>query len=113
MLKLTVMVKRHPSLGVEEFHERWREHGRMIADDPELARYIQRYEQHHRNAADYRTGDTFDGMVMQWFTSHREFVAMLADPAYVAKVRPDEERLLDAGALVVIFTDEAEVFIDG
>ena len=31
---MTVMVKRHPSLEVDEFHERWRAHGRMIAEEP-------------------------------------------------------------------------------
>ena len=34
MLRMTVLVKRHPSLEVDEFHERWRAHGRMIAEEP-------------------------------------------------------------------------------
>ena len=62
MIKLTVLVKRNPALSVEEFHEEWRAHGRMIADEPVFARYIKRYEQHHRVPADYRNGDTYDGM---------------------------------------------------
>ena len=74
MIKLTVLVKRNPALSVDEFHEEWRAHGRMIADEPVFARYIRRYEQHHRVPADYRNGDTFDGMVLQWFDSYADFL---------------------------------------
>jgi hypothetical protein len=111
VLKLTVLVKRNPALDVDSFHAAWRAHGRMIRDEPGLHTYIRRYEQHHRLLDDYRHGDTFDGMVLQWFDSHRDFVAMLGDPVYLAKVKPDEERLLDVSALVVLFTEEAEVYI--
>lgn len=111
MIKLTVLVKRNPALSVEEFHEEWRTHGRMIADEPVFHRYIRRYEQHHRVAADYRTGDTFDGMVLQWFDSHADFIALLQTPEYAAKMQPDEARLLDLPGMVILFTEEAEVFI--
>ena len=95
MIKLTVLVKRNPALSVEEFHEEWRAHGRMIADEPVFARYIRRYEQHHRVPADYRNGDTFDGMVLQWFDSYADFLALLQTPEYAAKMQPDETRILD------------------
>jgi len=111
MLKLTVLVKRNPSLPVDEFHERWRAHGRMIASEPGLARYIRRYEQHHRVPDDYRNGDTFDGLALQWFDSYEDFIAMVQDPLYREKLQPDEERLFDMDALVVLFTEEGEVFI--
>ncbi|MBC7896261.1 MAG: aspartate kinase, partial [Cytophagaceae bacterium] len=64
---LTELVKRNPALSIEEFHEEWRAHGRMIADEPVFCRYIVRYEQHHRAITDYRNGDTFDGMAIQWY----------------------------------------------
>lgn len=111
MLKLTVLVKRNPALSVEEFHERWREHGRMIAGDPDLRRHIVRYEQHHRSLADYRSGNGCDGLVLQWFEHHRDFVAFVQDPKYAELVQPDEARLLDMDGIVVLFTDEAETFI--
>ena len=95
VIKLTVLVKRNPALSVEEFHEEWRAHGRMIADEPVFARYIRRYEQHHRVPADYRNGDTFDGMVLQWFDSYADFLALLQTPEYAAKMQPDETRILD------------------
>ncbi len=111
MIKLTVLVTRHPALSVDDFHAEWRAHGRMIAAEPVFARYIRRYEQHHRVPADYRNGATYDGMAVQWFDSYRDFLDLIATPEYAAKMQPDETRILDLDGLVVIFTEEAEVFI--
>jgi len=111
MIKLTVVVKRNAALSVEEFHEEWRAHGRMIGEEPVFRRYIRRYEQHHRAEADYRNGDTFDGVAMQWFDSFDDFVALLQTPEYVAKMQPDEARMLDMESIVVLFTEEPEVYI--
>jgi EthD domain len=111
VLQLTVLVKRHPDLGVEEFHERWRAHGRMIADEPAFRVMVRRYEQHHRAAADYRNGDTYDGVTIQHYDDFAGFLSFLETPQYAAKVQPDEEALLDMGALVVLFTEPPETFI--
>jgi heme-degrading monooxygenase HmoA len=111
LIKLTVLVARHPALSVEEFHTRWREHGRLIAATPGLAEHIERYEQHHRVPADYRSGGDFDGMALQWFATYEAFRAFLAAPEYKATLEADEDALLDKSKLVVIFTEEAEVFI--
>jgi hypothetical protein len=111
MIKLTVLVKRNPALSVEEFHAEWREHGRMIAGEPDLRRHILRYEQHHRSIPDYENGGSFDGMVLQWYASYRDFMGFVQDPKYAELVQPDEQRLLDMDGIVVLFTDEADVFI--
>jgi len=111
VIKLTVLVKRKPSLSVEEFHTEWRAHGRMIADEPVFAQYIRRYEQHHRVLADYRNGDVHDGMAVQWFDTYADFIALLQTPEYAAKMQPDEARILDLSGMVVLFTEEAEVYI--
>jgi len=111
VIKLTVLVKRNPALSVEEFHEAWRAHGRMIAEEPAFRRFIRRYEQHHRLAADYRTGDTHDGLAVQWFDSYADFVALLQTPEYAAKMQPDETRILDLDGMVILFTEDAEVYI--
>ncbi|MFZ6004694.1 MAG: EthD domain-containing protein [Actinomycetota bacterium] len=111
MIKLTVLVKRNPGLSIEDFHHEWRAHGRMIADEPVFGRFIKRYEQHHRVIADYRTGDTYDGMAVQWFDSYRDFIELISTPEYHAKMQPDESRILDPDGIVVLFTEEAEVFI--
>lgn len=111
MIKLTVLVKRNPALSVEDFHAEWRAHGRMIAAEPVFSQLIRRYEQHHRVPADYGTGDTFDGMALQWFDSYRAFIELISTPEYRAKMQPDEARILDPDGIVVIFTEEAEVYI--
>lgn len=111
MLRMTVLVKRHPSLGVEEFHERWRAHGRLIAEEPAFRAVIRRYEQHHRAPADYRNGDTFDGVAVQDFDDYDGFLAFLQMPEYAAKVQPDEATLIDVDRIVVLFTEEPEVYI--
>lgn len=111
MIKLTVLVKRNPALSPEEFHAEWRAHGRMIADEPVFHRYIRRYEQHHRVPADYRGDDRYDGVAIQWFDSYRDFIALIQTPEYAAKMQPDETRILDPDGIVVLFTEEAEVFI--
>jgi hypothetical protein len=107
MIKLTVLVKRNPSLSVDEFHEKWRIHGRMIADEPAFRKHIKRYEQHHSVDAD----QPYDGLVLQWFDDYDGFLGFLREPQYMEKVRPDETALLDMDGLVVMFTDEAETFI--
>jgi hypothetical protein len=111
VIKLTVLVKRNPDLSVEDFHAEWRAHGRMIADEPVFHRFIRRYEQHHRVPADYRNGDQHDGMAVQWFDAYSDFVALLQTPEYAAKMQPDETRILDLSGMVILFTEEAEVFI--
>ncbi|MGH9137025.1 MAG: EthD domain-containing protein [Acidimicrobiales bacterium] len=113
MIQLTVLVKRNPALSVDEFHRRWREHGRMIADEPAFRRHIRRYEQHHRSRDDYgATGDTYDGLALQWYDSFDDFLAILGDAAYTEKLQPDEAVLLDMDKLVVLFTELPEVFIE-
>jgi hypothetical protein len=115
VIKLMVLVKRNPRLSVEEFHAEWRAHGRMIGDEPVFRRYVRRYEQHHRVPADYGgplyQGEEFDGVAVQWFDSFKDFMAMLQTPEYAAKMQPDEDRILDLPKMVVLITEEAEVFI--
>lgn len=117
MIKLTVLVKRNPALSVEDFHAEWRAHGQMIAGEPVFGRYIKRYEQHHRVPADYRSEDdshegvTYDGLAVQWFDSYRDFIDLISTSEYRAKMQPDEERILDMDGIVVLFTEEAEIFI--
>jgi hypothetical protein len=108
---MTVLVKRHRDLDVDAFHERWRAHGRMIADEPAFRTMIRRYEQHHRNPVDYRNGDTFDGVAVQDFDDYGGFLAFVQSPEYETKVRPDEHTLIDIDAVVVLFSDEPEVYI--
>jgi hypothetical protein len=111
MIQLTVLVKRHPDLTVEQFHDRWRAHGKVIAEEPTLARHIRRYEQHHRSIKDYDSGDTYDGLALQQYDDMAAFLAFVEEPKYHELIRPDEQTMLDMGKLVVLFTDGPETFI--
>ena len=111
MLQLTVLVKRHPDLSIEEFHERWRAHGRVIAEEPGFRNVIRRYEQHHRAITDYRNGDTFDGLAIQLYDDYDGFPAFLQEQAYAEKIQPDEQTMLDMSKIVVLFTEAPEQFI--
>jgi hypothetical protein len=111
VLQLTVLLKRHPDLSVEAFHDRWRAHGRMIAEEPQFRVMVRRYEQHHRAVRDYENGDTYDGVAIQHYDDMAGFLAFLEAPAYAEKVRPDEQTLLDMEKIVVRFTELPEQFI--
>jgi hypothetical protein len=114
VIKLICFVKRNPSLGVDEFHDHWRgQHARLISETPAAADRIVRYEQNHRAPEDYKRGGDFDGVAIQWFDSMGDFVGMVVDPEYQARVAPDEDVLLDRDGLVWILTDEEEVVIPG
>jgi hypothetical protein len=114
VIKLICFVKRNPSLSVEEFDDHWRgHHARLIRETPGAASRIVRYEQNHRAADDYARGGEFDGVAIQWFESMDDFVAMVVDPEYQARVAPDEDVLLDRDGLVWILTEGEEVVIPG
>jgi uncharacterized protein (TIGR02118 family) len=113
VIKLICVVKRNPSLSVEEFHDHWRgRHARLMSETPGVADRIVRYEQNHRSAEDYKRGGDFDGVAIQWFDSMDDFAAMVVDPEYQAR-RPDEARAVDLDGLVWILTEEEEVVIPG
>jgi uncharacterized protein (TIGR02118 family) len=114
VIKLICFVKRNPSLSVDEFHEHWRgAHARLISETPGVSDRIVRYEQNHRAAEDYKRGGDFEGVAIQWFDSMDDFVAMVGDPEYQARVAPDERELLDLDGIVWILTDDEEVVISG
>jgi uncharacterized protein (TIGR02118 family) len=114
VIKLICFVKRNPALSVDEFHDHWRaKHAPLIRETPGVADRIVRYEQNHRTAHDYARGGDFDGVAIQWFESMDDFVSMVSDPEYQARVAPDEAALLDLEGLVWILTDQEEVVVAG
>lgn len=114
MIKLICFVTRHPDLGVEEFHERWRtDHAPRVAENPATDTRLLRYELNRRKARDYERADTpYDGVAMQWYSSWDGLVAMLSDPDY-APVIEDERTLFAADGLLAVFTEPERVVIDG
>jgi len=118
VIKLVCFLRRKPGMPLGEFYEHWRDrHGPLIAGTPELARHLRRYEQNHRLASD-RERDAegspgFDGATIQWLDSMDSFLAFVREPKYAELIAPDEKRFLDRSSLLVFFTEQEEVKIDG
>lgn len=114
MIRLTAMLVRNPALTHDEFLHHWHHvHGPLIRDTPELARHIVRYEQHP--LTDDRGVGTggYDGVAVQWLRSIDALFAFISEPAYAERLAPDERHLLDMDRIVVTFTDEPVVVLDG
>src|SRR6476619_6687912 len=103
MIKRIGFVRRHASLDVESFHERWRtRHADLVTASPAGADVLLRYEQHRRTARDYERADCpYDGVAVQWYESWDAFWAMRDDPRH-AEVRADAADLF--GDVLEVFT---------
>ena len=103
MIKRIGFVRRHPSLDVESFHERWRgPHAELVAASPAGDGVLLRYEQHRRTARDYERAECpYDGVAVQWYESWDAFWAMRDDPRHAA-VRADAAELF--GEVLEVFT---------
>lgn len=108
MVKLVVCVKRKPGMGVEEFHEYWRnQHGGLIKSIPRLRTYVRKYIQSHTVPEAYRrNAATYDGIAELWFDDYAAVDAFLTDAEYLARVRPDELKFTDHANLVWFVTEE-------
>lgn len=115
MIKLVCFLKRKPGTSLEEFYDHWENHhGPLIANTPELARHIVRYEQLRRTTAEPWMGNEgFDGITIQWMTSVDAFLAFINEPKYGELIGPDEQEFLDTPGLVWMVTGEPNVIIDG
>ncbi len=109
MIKRIGFVRRHPSLSIDEFHDRWREsHAALVSASEAGAEELLRYEQHRRTARDYERPDCpYDGVAVQWYRSWEGFHAMRDDPRH-AGVRADAGELF-ADVLEVFTGEEMEV----
>lgn len=115
MVKLVCFLKRKEGMTPEEFYDHWENrHGPLIANTPELARHIVRYEQLRRtSAADWMGTEGYDGITLQWMESAASFEAFIAEPKYAELIAPDEQHFLDTSALVWMITDEPRLPIAG
>jgi hypothetical protein len=113
MIKVIVMMKRHPDLSVEAFRQRWREHAQLLLETPSVLRHLLRYEQNLRTDADYARGEVeFDGVMSAWYANRAEMEAVFEEPEYRSKIAPDELTLSDADRNIWLVTEEESVFFD-
>jgi hypothetical protein len=105
--KVITGVKRHPTLTVDQFRAKWREHGEIVRSHPVTLRYLKKYVQHYAAPSEYEKGEPpFDGYVEQWFTNAQEYARFRADPGYTGPLR----------GLIAEFTDttkRAPVVVEG
>jgi len=115
MVRLFAFLRRRRGSTVEEFLDHWQHHhGPLIADTPELARHLVRYEQHPRHRPTALSGsEGVDGVAVQWFETLDDFAGFLSEPAYAELVAPDERRLLDMDAVEFVVCDGPHVVIGG
>ena len=115
MVKLVAFLKRNPNLTLEEFYDHWENHhGPTIANTPELARHIVRYEQHRRTTyAPWMGTEDYDGITIQWMESAAALEGFVSEPKYAELIAPDEKYLLDDTGMVWMITEEPKVTIDG
>src|SRR5215210_5699102 len=111
MVRLISFVRRRPGMEAEEFHAHWRErHGPLVAEA--LGHHLVRYEQYHRSPDEGFGADGYDGVAVLTFASRADFDAFVADPAYLERVHPDEQRFLDFEAMAFLLTEDPEVLVD-
>ncbi len=115
MVQLFAFLTRRSGTTHEEFIDHWlNRHGPLIANTPDLARHIRRYEQHPRAEAGPMSGtEGCDGVTVQHFDKMDDMWAFTAEPAYAELVAPDEAALLDLKRLVWVITGEPTVVIGG
>ena len=106
MIKLVAFLKRKPGLTREEFEDHWlHRHAPLIANTPELARHIVRYEQHRRTPDhEWMGSPEYDGITIQWMESPKSFEAFVNEPKYLELIYPDEERFLDRDGICLLYT---------
>lgn len=109
MLKVITLIKRKPGMAVEEFQHYWKHtHGPLVAQRPEVRRYVQ-------SAAllqGYQKGDLlFDGIDEIWYESEEDFQAYSASAA-TGPIAEDERHFMDRSRTVVMPVD-VHVMKDG
>lgn len=111
MIKLIVVVKRHPAMTPAEFHAYWRtQHAVKVRALAATARYVRRYVQAHILDAEYEAGEpAYDGTAELWFDSVADKDAFYGDPEYLAVVAPDERVFADMEQTRFLVTREEDV----
>jgi hypothetical protein len=117
-IKLFEYLRRIPGTSREQFYTYWSEvHAPLLANDPNLARHVTRYELNLRLAtdADRKRSDSevhdgaWDGVAVLWFDSLDELRALGAEPGMEA-IRESAKKLHQDEKLVVI-TDEPDIIL--
>jgi hypothetical protein len=112
-VKLVGFLRRRRGLTRAEFSEIWEhQHGPLFLSVPEIDAHVTKYVQNH--VTDEFTGilgDDYDGVVEIGFSA-AEDVSKIFGEEYLARVRPDELRVVDLDNMIVVLTDEVLLYED-
>jgi uncharacterized protein (TIGR02118 family) len=112
MIKVTMFLKRKPSLSRNQFvRHHIEEHGPLFSAIPEAADHVLRYIQTHPIAAPTAAVnvDDYDGTAEIWFDDVAGLEAVLGSETYKEKVIPDEQTFLDHEHTLVVLGEQVEV----
>ena len=112
MTKFTILLKRKPSLSPEEFVAYHREkHAPLFRSLPVVQRLVRRYVQQHLLPVQIPglPPAKYDGVTELWFDDVEGIGALFNDPAYLAQIRPDEEKFLDLAGCDFLISQENSV----
>ena len=112
MIKFTILLTRKPSLTREEFidHHRNR-HAALFMSVPVVQQTVRRYVQQHAIDATLpgMPPTKYDGITELWFDDVDALARCFSDPAYLEKIRPDEDSFLDLHACEFVVPTENQV----
>lgn len=109
MIKFTILLRRKPGLTHAEFVDyHRRHHAPLFASSPVVKDNVRRYVQQHKLdvALPGLPSTTIDGVTELWFDDVESVGRLFTDPAYLATIRPDEEKFLDLHGCEFVLTEE-------
>lgn len=99
MIKIILLIHRHPDLTHEEFADYWKsKHAPLFAALPEAKQYVRRYVQDHAVGMPQGFPPSpvqYDGVAEIWFDDMASLTKLFTSANYLEKVRPDEMRFCD------------------
>lgn len=119
MMKIVLCSRRHPALSRPQFYRHLlHHHAPLLKSVTEFERYVRKYVQNHARlpedgvevATAYPRALERDSVIELWFRDQQRLQEALAEPAYLAKIRPDEAFFNDLDKLIVLATSEQPVW---
>lgn len=85
-------------------------HGPLVGSVPSFARHVRRYLQNEIFDVAGLAATPLAGVSELWFDDWDSYQRAFAEPAYVERIRPDEENFAAMEGIVILFADEHRVF---
>ena len=116
MIKLILMSRRNKALTHEEYvAHHLGPHAELFTSQPEVQDHVRRYTQSHptEDRLGGRNMAPFDGVTEMWFDSMEGMKAVYESDNYKNNIVPDEERMMDRSAGMMLITKEDVIEIPG